>query len=163
MYELSHSAGLGLRRQIRTASLAGLAGGAAEVVWIALYSMIAGGSSAQVATGITKTFDPELASGALGVPMGVAIHFGLAIGLGLAVTILIRNTLPNLAGKMSEFALVVAILAVVWAVNFLVILPMVNPSFIYAVPLAVSFTSKLLFGIGAGFVLMLRSEPRPGN
>jgi hypothetical protein len=163
MYELSHAAGSGLRRQIGTAALAGLVGGAAEVAWITLYSTLTGGSAVQVATGITKTFDPGLASGALAVPMGVAIHFGLAIVLGLAVTILIRKSLPKLAGTMSEFALVVAALAVVWAVNFLVILPLVNPAFVHAVPFAVSFASKLLFGIGAGLVLLLWSDPRPDS
>jgi len=143
--------------------LAGIAGGAAEVAWIALYSGVTGGSAAQVATDITKTFDPALVSGSLAMFIGVGIHFGLAIGLGLAVTLLIRQSLPKLVGTMSEFALVLVALAAVWAVNFLVILPFINPSFVHAVPLGISFVSKLLFGVGAGLVLLRFSGAQPAK
>jgi len=143
--------------------MAGLVGGAAEVVWVGVYSGVSGGSAAQVAADITRTFDPALGSGTLAVPIGLAIHFGLAIGLGLALTLLIRKTLPKLAGTFAEVSLIIAALAVVWAVNFLVILPIVNPAFVSELPLAVSFASKLLFGLGAGLVLLFWPRTKPNH
>ena len=44
-------------------------------------------------------------------------------------------------------------LAAVWLVNFMIVLPLINPAFVDIVPLGVSFTSKLLFGIAAAACL----------
>lgn len=138
--------------------LAGLAGGAAEVGWIALYSGLTGGDGIAVANGVTASVVPAAAGTALAVPLGLAIHFGLAIALGLAVAVMLRRIVPQLAGSMAELGLIVAVLATVWAVNFLIILPVLNPAFVHVVPLPVSFISKLLFGLAAALVLRMKSD-----
>jgi hypothetical protein len=49
------------------------------------------------------------------------------------------------------FALVT--LAVVWAINFFVALPIVRPEFVHLVPYGASLTSSLLFGAAVAAVL----------
>jgi len=138
---------------LQAGAWAGLVGGAAEVLWITIYSRLTGGSTVDVATGITSTIFPTIPSQPAAILIGLAIHFVLATALGLAVTGLIRWMKPTLAGSVTEISLIIGALAVVWAVNFGIILPIVNPSFVTIVPMPVSFASKLLFGIAAAFVL----------
>ena len=73
---------------------------------------------------------------------------GLASVLGLAVALSIRPVAGLLNG-FGLYAAVSAALFVVWAVNFLVVLPLVSPQFVDAVPYTVSLFSKVLFGITA--------------
>jgi len=47
---------------------------------------------------------------------------------------------------------VVAALAGVWALNFLVVLPIVSPAFIHLMPYSVSLISKMAFGLAAAEV-----------
>jgi len=138
--------------------MAGLAGGVAEVVWIALFSGLSGGSAGQVAQGVTATVLPGLAGSAIAVPFGLAFHLILAAGLGIAVVGAVRGMLPGLARSWGETALVIGTLALIWALNFLVVLPVLNPDFVHVVPMAASFASKLLFGIAAAMMLQMR-EP----
>ncbi len=140
--------------------LAGILGGAAEVVWVSVFSAISGGSAAQVARGVTETVTPALASGPLAVPFGLAVHFGLAAALGIAVALVLRRLFPALAGSWREFALIVLALAGIWAMNFLVILPQVNPAFVTLLPMWASLTSKLLFGIAAALALRIATDGR---
>src|SRR6266540_3140434 len=60
-------------RNCRIGAVAGLAGGGAEVLWIALYGSPSTTNAAAVARGVTATFSPELAASALGVASGTAI------------------------------------------------------------------------------------------
>jgi len=53
---------------------------------------------------------------------------------------------------LTEFAAVVGVLVLVWTMNFLVILPVVNPAFVTIVPYGASLTSKVLFGVAAALV-----------
>jgi hypothetical protein len=129
--------------------LAGLAGGCAEVVWIYLYSRVAEGQAAAVARGVTHSFLPDLAAPSLSVALGIAIHMGLAVMLGLAVAILVRSLFPELRATAMEPLAVTGLLVAVWAINFLVVLPVINPEFAGLVPYWVSLFSKVLFGIAA--------------
>lgn len=138
---------------------AGLLGGFAEVVWISVFSKLAGGDAIRVADGITATVAPALAGSPAALPLGIAVHFGLAALLGVAVVLALRAVVPALIGTWRGAALVVLALAGIWAVNFLVILPLVNPGFVTLVPLWASFTSKLLFGLFAAVALAVRPNP----
>jgi hypothetical protein len=139
--------------RVRTGLVAGVLGGMAEVVWVGIFSSVSGGSAGHIARGITETLIPALAAGPLAVPLGLVVHFGLAALLGLAIVLLLRHLLPALAGSWREFGLIVGALAGVWAMNFLVILPQVNPEFVTLMPAWASLTSKLLFGVAAALVL----------
>jgi hypothetical protein len=133
-------------------AIAGLAGGAIELGWIALYQNMAGHESAAVARGITQTVIPQLAMAPAAVPLGVAIHMALAVGLGIVIAILVRKLLPRLIGTTIEPVVVVTMLVGVWAVNFFVILPAINPAFVTLVPYGASLASKVFFGFSAAFV-----------
>ena len=54
-----------------------------------------------------------------------------------------------------------AALAMVWAVNFFVVLPVLSPGFVGLVPYEVSLLSKILFGVSAAAVLAIRADAMP--
>lgn len=144
-----------------TGALAGLVGGAAEVAWIALYGRLSGGEAAAVARGVTDSLFPTLAQESLVVPLGIATHMSLAILLGVAITVLLRLRWPRLSGTAFEPVAVTGMLVAVWAMNFFVILPALNPAFVSLVPYEVSLISKVLFGVVASFVLQFRDRHCP--
>ena len=127
---------------------AGAAGGAAEVVWIGLAAAVLGVDGARVAQEVTTTVLP--ASQVTGEAwLGLGIHFLLSLALAAAFA-------PVLAGRLRGAALVAAAtggLGVVWAFNFFVLLPALNPAFTALLPLPVTLASKLLFGLAMGVVL----------
>jgi hypothetical protein len=135
-------------------ALAGLAGGSAEVAWIYLYGRVTDGQAGAVARGVTGSFFPDLAAASLGVPLGIAIHMGLAVLVGLAVTVMLRSLFPRMTGTALEPIAVVGALAAIWAMNFFVVLPVINPAFVGLVPYWVSLFSKVLFGIAAAQTLL---------
>jgi len=141
-------------------ALAGIAGGGIEIGWIALYQNMAGQDSAAVARGVTESVIPQLATSPVAVSLGLAIHMALAVGLGIVIAILVRKLLPHLVGTAMEPAVVVATLVGVWAMNFFVILPALNPAFVTLVPYAASLTSKVLFGFAAAFVFWCAARRR---
>ncbi len=133
-------------------AIAGLAGGAIEVGWIVLYQNMTGHQAAAVARSVTQSVIPQLAMAPAAVSLGVAIHMALAVGLGILIAILVRNLLPHVIGTPMEPVAVVAMLAGVWAMNFFVILPAINPAFVTLLPYGVSLTSKVFFGFAAAVV-----------
>jgi hypothetical protein len=145
-------------RTLSTGIAAGLAGGAAEVAWIALYGQLSGSEAAAVANGVTVSLFPALGAHSAAVPLGIALHMGLAVLLGAAIAMALRAGVPRLAGTILEPLAVIGMLVAVWAVNFLVVLPVVNPGFVELVPLGVGLTSKVLFGAAAAFVLFYRNR-----
>jgi len=144
-----------------TGALAGFAGGSAEGAWIILYERFSGGEAAAVARGVTDSLFPGFAAAPLAIPLGVAIHMGLAILLGVAISVLLRSLLPRVSGRMVEPIAVVGLLVAVWATNFFVVLPAINPAFVGLVPYGASLISKVLFGVAAAIVLQLRRQPCP--
>lgn len=139
--------------RITLGALAGLAGGAAEIAWIMLYSGLGDSDAAVVAQGITSTFSPTVATSPAGAAIGILIHVLIAVVLGIALTISVQRLLPRSSSALPESCLIVASLIVIWAINFYVVLPLINPEFVHVIPLEASLASKVLFGIGAAFVL----------
>jgi hypothetical protein len=146
-----------------TGVLAGIAGGIAEVAWILLYGRVFGVDAAVVADGVTWSLFPGYSGSPLAVPLGIAIHMGLAIVLGMAIAIMLARFWPRLSGTAFEAIVVVGLLVAIWAMNFFLVLPILNPSFVELVPNGASLTSKVLFGVAAAFVLQFRRESRPAN
>jgi predicted neutral ceramidase superfamily lipid hydrolase len=137
----------------RIGVLAGLSGGVAEIAWVAGYSGLTGASGTAVARGVTTAFFPGLADQPLATGLGIAIHMALAVGLGVAVAAAFSAPMLRRIGNWPRSTLVVLTLGVVWAFNFLVVLPVLEPNFLTLLPLAVALTSKLLFGCGAAALL----------
>lgn len=136
--------------------VAGLAGGVAEIVWVLAYGAFASVSAAEVAREVTASVFPGAASAPGGLALGIGIHLTLSIALAFAFFSLLRNFLQDDAGTV---AIAVGALAGVWAINFLVVLPLVNPRFVTLMPYAATFLSKALFGGAMGAVLA-RTAPR---
>lgn len=147
-------------RLLTIGTLAGLAGGAIEVAWIALYQHLTGHEAAIVARGVTQSVLPGLASAPDAVVLGLAIHMALAVALGVVIAIAVPRVLPRIAATPLEPVAVVATLIGVWAVNFFVVLPVINPAFVTLVPLGASLVSKALFGFAAAFVFWCSRRTR---
>jgi hypothetical protein len=133
--------------------LAGVAGGLAEVAWVALYTGLAGGDPAVLARGVTTAAGVSALLPTSSAAVGVTVHMTLAVVLGIALSgawSALRAYRPGLNNPL-PFMLVA--LAGVWAMNFFIVLPIVSPAFVHLVPYAVSLTSKLLFGAAAASVL----------
>ena len=143
-----------ITRVVTIGALAGVAGGLAEVGWISLYAAMTGFDAATVARGVTDTL--QLATQAP-VAAGVTIHMGIATALGIAVAAALKPLRARISTTGFCVA-VTAVLAAVWAVNFLLVLPVLNPSFVAIVPFAVSFVSKLMFGVAAAACLALAED-----
>ena len=133
--------------------IAGLAGGLAEVAWISTYGAISGVSVDLVAREITRSIVPYASYSS--VWAGIFIHLILAVGLGVGVALAIRLLLLGYGRLHTEFGLVILTLATVWAVNFLLVLPYLNPNFVDLLPYTVTLASKLLFGLAAATVFRI--------
>ena len=141
--------------------LAGLAGGLTEVVWITLYSSLSSTSATAVADQIATTVLPVSAGGGLTPALGVGIHMILSIVLATAFVLALYAPIARRFGATGIFISGLTTLAAVWALNFFILLPILNPRFPLLMPYAVTFTSKLLFGAAMSWVLIRTEGKQP--
>ena len=132
--------------------LVGTAGGLAEIAWVSLYATAIGGDAAILARGVTTAAGVTSWLPAAPVTMGIVVHMVAALVLGIALAGL-WQALARRHGTGSLYAVTIAALAGVWALNFFVVLPVVSPAFVDLAPYSVSLLSKLLFGIAAAETL----------
>ncbi len=113
---------------LRTGVLLGLAGGLAEVAVVSSYEAVTGGNVSDVSTGISNAF------GLVGAPasQGLALHMLLAVGLGIGLVAGLRAA-PGWARAYGAVPFMLSSLAAVWAINFLIVLPVVSPGFVPSV------------------------------
>ena len=149
----------GNRNVLAVGLLAGLSGGVAEVAWVGLYSNATETSGMIVAQQITASVAPGAAGLAVAPLLGVAIHMLLSAVLGLAFAATIWRLAAPRLGAAAFLTTAAVSLALVWAINFLVVLPALNPTFVTLMPYGITLVSKVLFGIAMGAVL-LRAAPR---
>ena len=133
--------------------LAGLAGGIAELVWVMLYSSLTQASGSEVARQIVVTLFPVLMQAPSVVALGVAIHFALSLALAAAFVWIVWRPFIRNRGAVATFVGAAVALALIWAANFLVVLPRLNPDFVALMPYSVTLFSKLLFGVAMAWVL----------
>ena len=148
---------------VRQGVLLGVAGGIAEIVWIASYGAVVGSDTIEVARAISSAVGRAVPGASLaGAPVfyGVAVHMLAAAGLGIALSFLWHWAVAHTSRNLSEFGFMSAALAVVWAFNFFVVLPLISPAFVDLqrvfvdlVPYQASLASKLLFGVAAAVTL----------
>lgn len=139
---------------LRTGALAGIAGGFAEIAWIVIYGVATGAPTEPIARGITATIIPALVTSSLSAWIGILIHLILAGALGLGLAVAVRLFSPR--DNLGTVGFVMLALAAVWAVNFLVVLPQINPQFVVLLPYNATLLSKLLFGLSAAIVFKTR-------
>jgi hypothetical protein len=136
----------------RAGVIAGVAGGLAEVAWVTLYAGATGGNAAILARGVTTAAGVSALLPAYPASMGVAVHMAFAVALGIALAFAWRILSAHRLEAVSPFPFMFIALTGVWAVNFLVVLPLVSPAFISLEPYPVSLISKVLFGLAAAEV-----------
>jgi hypothetical protein len=132
---------------------AGLAGALAEVVWVASFCAASGRSTNGVLREISATVLGGSAHAAWAPAAGIIVHFALGVLIALAFGVIVREGLLRGAGPRVQFVGALVGLAMVWAINFFVLLPVLNPAFVTIVPLSASLVSKLLFGVAMALTL----------
>jgi hypothetical protein len=138
-------------RLFRPLLLAGLAGGIVEVLWVAFYSQLTPLSAAEVSRQVVWSFTPALAGSSFAPALGIAIHLALSILLAFAFGLLVWAPLARQFDPRFSLVAFPAALIFVWAINFSVVLPQINPAFVSLMPYWVTLLSKLLFGLVAGW------------
>ncbi len=132
---------------------AGLAGGLAEVVFMAVYGGVAGMSGEGVLSLVTYTFfSASFSFGHIGAVSGLGIHLLLSAVIGFFfgafMYALHRGADSASYGRVAVSGVV--LLIGIWTFSFFVLLPQINPAFVSYVPLTAAFFSKLMFGISVG-------------
>lgn len=143
---------------------AGLCGGVAEMAWVGLYTYGSPVPPSGVARQIAATVFPG-GAGAWATPLtGVGIHLALSAVLGIVFVAALRALSQAPAGRVrAQWAWALGALSAVWAVNFLWLLPALNPAFPALLPYGVTLASKLLFAVAMVAVLhACRGIARPG-
>ncbi len=141
--------------------LAGAAGGGAEIVFIIIMAALTNISAVNIARSVGASVGIEMLSSTGAVFAGIAIHMALAIALGIGVAIGCYALLGRSLRSSQTYAVVAAALIGVWAFNFLLLLPLINPAFVQLVPYPVSFLSKLIFGLATAEVLRRGARKDP--
>jgi hypothetical protein len=145
---------------VRHGFIAGAAGGLAEIAWVLLYAGITGGDATVLARGVTSAAGVTALLPLSPVILGVIVHMELAVIVGLLLGFAWRELRAQWPSLRSPYPFALAALAGIWALNFLVVLPLVSPAFVHLVPYTVSLTSKLLFGIGAAAALQCQTPSK---
>jgi hypothetical protein len=138
------------RPALRDFAAAGLAGSLAEVLWITAFCAATGRSATGVLRQITATVLNGSADTVWAPAAGIALHFLLGVLIAVAFGVVLRK---RDVGSTARFAAALVLLTAIWAMNFFVLLPVLNPSFVTIVPLSASFLSKLLFGVAMAMAL----------
>jgi hypothetical protein len=142
--------------------LAGVVGGTAEVAWVVLFCLMSPLQSSLVAEEIARSFLPQIA-GFSAVMIGLIIHYVLSM---LIAGIFAITILPMLTNRIDVPAVLLAsgaVLVGIWAINFFITLPMINPDFVTLMPYTVTLLSKLGFGITMGWVFVVRRAALAGQ
>lgn len=142
-----------MKQALRWYLLAGLCGGLAEVVWVSVYSAITSTSLSTIGRGISSTVWSSTANIPGAEYLGLIIHLVLSLLLALGFGGALHFYLLRRINRSITVFTAVLMLALVWKINFYMILPMWNPEFIHLLPLSVTLFSKLLFGMSMGWVL----------
>lgn len=140
--------------------LAGIYGGLSEILWVLLYSRFTPVEATEVARQVAATVFPNLVDSPAAPILGIAIHVALALAIALAFTRLVW--LPRRDPRtVYTFAGAVSALTVIWAINFLLLLPAVNPGFAVLMPYTVTLFSKMLFALAMACGLHLHYRAAP--
>jgi hypothetical protein len=123
----------------------GITGGIAEVLVVWSYSMWANVSALNVARHIASTVGLDGTS----AWAGLTVHMLIAALLGVAIAFAWQFLSGNSVRLAPLYSFALLALSAVWAINFLIVLPVLSPSFVTLLPLSVTFVSKLAFGFAA--------------
>jgi predicted neutral ceramidase superfamily lipid hydrolase len=83
---------------------------------------------------------------------------GLSVALAIGYGRFMGGAISHRSSLAASILAGAGALATVWAINFFVLLPILNPAFVILMPYSVSLMSKLLFGASMGWVLFARRK-----
>ena len=127
--------------------IAGMVGGSAEILWFMLIGVVLSFNIQDVATGITTSIFPYEGSLHYSASIGVAIHLFLSVLLAALYMITLGRWSLSRYRLFGQLIVGMSALAFVWVVNYFVVLPILNPSFIETTTYSLSLLSKVFFGI----------------
>ena len=139
---------------IITIIFAGIAGGLMEILWVSFYSFFNSVSAPEIARQVTASLFPFAAESSFAPMTGIAIHLALSLILALLFVAIVLKPVFARYGKPGIMVSSLITLALVWKINFFIVLPLLNPDFITLMPLFVTLISKLLFGVAMGWTLI---------
>jgi len=153
-----------LTKSINLIMLAGLAGGLSEILCIGVYSAVTHSGGFEIARQITASVLPTWADLSIARLSGVVIHLALSVVLAFLCCTVCIEPVARRFGHAGILLSSMVVLVCVWGINFLVILPVINPAFVTLLPFLVTLLSKMLFGLtmGSVFSLGLRNS-MPGS
>jgi len=125
----------------------GLTAGLSEIIWISLYCILSNTDGFHIAHQITETIFPTYSYSSGSLVLGLTIHFTLSLLSSIAF---IRTLwLPFTRHYHKSVTLIFGILLgmIIWMLNFWVILPIINHSFVQLLPNLVTFISEIIFGL----------------
>lgn len=128
-------------------SVAGVAGGAAEVVWISLVHISGGASPVDVARAIAAVLGSRLGTASTAALLGACAHLVLSALLGSVMYVIWRRLRSGRTARVNLWVFSIATLMVVWATNFYLVLPRLDPKFLAMVPVLTGLISKLAFAL----------------
>ena len=134
-------------------TLAGLAGGLSEIFWVGMYSAVTHSSGLEVTRQITASLIPAWTELSIAPVLGITIHLALSVMLAFLCCMFFIEPLARRFGRAWILPVSLAVLAGIWAINFLVVLPVINPAFVTLLPFLVTLASKMLFGWSMGTIL----------
>jgi len=136
--------------------LAGLAGGIIEVLWVMAWSAVTPLQATAVAREVTRTVLPAMAETSSATEIGLIIHLAISLALGVIFVWAFGKRLAHYYRGAGILASSVTLLILIWTINFMVVLPALNPDFVMLMPSAVTLGSKILFGLAMATVLIVR-------
>jgi len=132
--------------------------GMMEIFWVTIYSSLSSVSATNVAREISVTLLPFTENTYYAPILGILIHLILSLILAISFNAIILKTAVHQFGDRCIILCSFTTLAIVWVVNFFVVLPLLNPSFISLMPYKVTLISKLLFGLAMGWVFIKKGS-----
>jgi hypothetical protein len=140
---------------LRAGLCIGIAGGLAEIGVVWLYSVLKGENAAVIARHVAAA----IGLGGASASVGVAVHMVLAVALGICLSAMVQIVAGRHPNDSVLFTLMPGSLAIVWAINFFIVLPEVSPEFVLLLPYGVTLTSKLAFGFCAALSWRTLMQP----
>ena len=144
-------------------AFASVAGSLAEIAWVSFYGVLTSTNIGEVARQVTVSFSRELGETPMAAPLGILIHLALALVMGFTYALLIWQPFARRAGMAVTLLSAALALAAVWALNFFVVLPALNPTFVVLMPYAVTFASKMMFALALAGVLIVGDSRGPAG
>lgn len=138
----------------KLALIAGLVGGATEILWLMFLCRFLPLDLAEVARQTALSIYIFSQTSQWLILWGIAIHISMSMAVGLLFAYIINRS-PDALHKITLTPLLsIAFLLVIWIVNFALILPILNPTFMALMPLIATLMSKVLFGCGMGITFV---------